>query len=205
MEKYPKQIQQSVKLLKEMQANSGKFRMWKNVELGREVLDLLGEIPDRGENHTPYDKIFLLCKLEENISSRDIPRFAMSVLSQMLLLYDIVKDSEIDRDDDGYIERGWIEKEYMKWSDYVDTDNVTNEAWIKKYRAHLKFDPVERSEVWERLYELVEAEVEKELGPDVRRGMGFCHHYWYVKRDVLSRYGIDWNTPALMNPGVMFD
>ena len=41
---------------------------------------------------------------------------------------------------------------------------------------------------------------------DEPRGMGFCFLYWNTKANVLSEYyGIEWRSPAIMNPGVMFD
>ena len=36
--------------------------------------------------------------------------------------------------------------------------------------------------------------------------MGFCFAYWHTKREVLSDdYGIEWRSPNIMNPGVIFD
>ncbi|WP_294456636.1 hypothetical protein [uncultured Bacteroides sp.] len=38
------------------------------------------------------------------------------------------------------------------------------------------------------------------------RGMGFCFAYWNTKAQVLKAdYGIEWRSPAIMNPHVMFD
>jgi len=37
------------------------------------------------------------------------------------------------------------------------------------------------------------------------RGMGFCFEYWSAKRDLLAEYGIEWRSPGVMNPRVMFD
>ncbi len=39
-----------------------------------------------------------------------------------------------------------------------------------------------------------------------RKGMGYCHAYWAEKKRILRRkYGIEWRTPAEMNPGTKFD
>ena len=68
----------------------------------------------------------------------------------------------------------------------------------------LKHDPVE----WTARYEEVIDEVEKIVADrlaDHPRGMGFCHAYWHELAEVLSDYGIEWRSPARMNPGVMFD
>ena len=38
------------------------------------------------------------------------------------------------------------------------------------------------------------------------RGMGFCHSYWATKKSILKdKYGIDWKSPAEMNPQTCFD
>jgi F-type H+-transporting ATPase subunit b len=36
--------------------------------------------------------------------------------------------------------------------------------------------------------------------------MGFCFEYWSKKSELLSsKYGIEWRSPSLMNPRVLFD
>ena len=72
------------------------------------------------------------------------------------------------------------------------------------YRVTLRFDPVERSERWEECIYEVEKECDRRLKGE-RRGMGFCFSYWSTRKAVLARYGIDWKSPAIMNPHVMFD
>lgn len=204
MEQYPEQIQESVNLLKQMQQNSQEFNMWKNISLARKVINLLEDIPDRGEYHTPYDKIFLLNILCENISCSDNPRFTLSVLTRMLELFNVVQLADY-KDYDERIERKRIENSYQKWTDYIDIENVKEDEWRKKYSRYLRFDPIERTEKWEAMNEQIEAEIDAEIDPDMPRGMGFCHYYWSLKKTVLQRHGINWQSPAVMNPGVLFD
>ena len=87
--------------------------------------------------------------------------------------------------------------------DYIDT-SVTMEDFCKRYRRHLKFDPVERSEEYERAISEVERKIAKGL-KGIPRGMGFCFAYWTAKKAELAKRAIEWNSPAYMNPGVMFD
>lgn len=204
MERYPLQIQEAVGLLKQMEQNAQEMRIWKNQELARRVVSLLDELPDRGDSHTPYDKIFLLNVLTDNISCSDTPRYAIEVLTRMLTLFDATEPADF-QDDDNPIDRKSIEEERQKWADYIDTRYVSADDWCKRYGRHLRFDPVERTERWEAAYEQAEAEVEAEIGPDVPRGMGFCFHYWMTKQNVLMRHGIRWRSPSAMNPGVLFD
>ena len=68
----------------------------------------------------------------------------------------------------------------------------------------LKVDPVQATPEWENVIYEVEKEVDEEL-KDEPRGMGFCFSYWSAKRAALARRGIEWRSPSVMNPRVMFD
>lgn len=69
----------------------------------------------------------------------------------------------------------------------------------------LKHDPIEDTAP----YKAVIKDVEKELDyllKDKPRCTGFCHIYWHEKKRILKeKYGIEWNSPAVMNPRVRFD
>ena len=69
----------------------------------------------------------------------------------------------------------------------------------------LKYDPIEDSAEYKAVIKDVEKELDKLL-KNKPKGMGFCHIYWYEKRRILKeKYGIDWKSPSLMNPRVLFD
>lgn len=69
----------------------------------------------------------------------------------------------------------------------------------------LKYDPIENSAEYKAVIKDVEKELDKLL-KNKPKGMGFCHIYWYEKRRILKeKYGIDWKSPSLMNPRVLFD
>lgn len=73
-----------------------------------------------------------------------------------------------------------------------------------KTESTLKSDPVE----WTAEYEAVIDEAEHEAYSslvDTPRGMGFCFAYWAEKRKALAKRGIEWSSPNILNPGVMFD
>lgn len=69
----------------------------------------------------------------------------------------------------------------------------------------LKYDPVEDTPEYKAIEEEVEREIQRELGDEPQGYMGFCYRYWSVKRTVLARHGIEWRSPAMMNPRVIFD
>lgn len=69
----------------------------------------------------------------------------------------------------------------------------------------LKSDPVEWTERFEQVIDEAEAKVWSRIDADMR-GLGFCHLMWHELQHVLAcDYGIEWRSPARMNPRVMFD
>ncbi|MBQ4585894.1 MAG: hypothetical protein IJA82_06770 [Clostridia bacterium] len=68
----------------------------------------------------------------------------------------------------------------------------------------MNFDPVELTKEYLAIKDELEALVLKKVGK--RRGLGYCHLYWATKKRILKeKYGIDWKSPAELNPGVLFD
>ena len=68
----------------------------------------------------------------------------------------------------------------------------------------LRYDPIEDSEVYLSVIDEVECRLHEELKGEPRH-MGFCFRYWSAKRDLLAEYGIEWRSPGVMNPRVIFD
>ena len=163
---------------------------WKNIELGREAFGLMLSLPDTypGEYETSADKANLLSQMLDHMVETESPRLCITVREEMKRLNP--GDSAND-------------KALRMLRDYIDI-SVPMEDFCKRYRRHLKFDPIERSEEYERAIPEVEREIAKKL-KGIPRGMGFCFAYWSVKKTELAKRAIEWNSPAYMNPGVMFD
>ena len=69
----------------------------------------------------------------------------------------------------------------------------------------LKHDPVEDTAEFKAIEAELETKIEAEL-EGVGRGMGFCYEYWHTKQIILERdYGIEWDSPVVLNPTVHFD
>ena len=65
------------------------------------------------------------------------------------------------------------------------TDSVEN---TEKYRfAMMEINPILENEFKDKF------------------GMGICHSYWHRKKELLAKYGIDWKSPAELNPDIRFD
>ena len=68
----------------------------------------------------------------------------------------------------------------------------------------LKYDPVEDTPEFQAIKDELEEKIIAKIGPN--NGMGYCYLYWETKRDILKKdYGIEWKSPALLNPKVRFD
>ncbi|MBD1812991.1 hypothetical protein NDA07_01485 [Microcoleus vaginatus DQ-U2] len=68
-----------------------------------------------------------------------------------------------------------------------------------------KHDPIEDDPKFKSIIEAAEREAEAELAnePEV---LGYCHQFWSTKTRILKeKYGVDWKSPAEMNPDVLFD
>ena len=68
----------------------------------------------------------------------------------------------------------------------------------------LKYDPVEDTDGYLAVIDEVERRLYEKFKGEPRH-MGFCFGYWSAKRDLLAEYGIEWRSPNIMNPRVLFD
>ena len=190
---------------------------WKNLPLAREAFDLMkDDLPLRVSGElTPYTRIVLLGKMLACLPERDCARFILEVRQYQLSLFPLIsaEDAREDMDIDGYegeaeayvheVTKEDVQDATTRTEDYLNP-RITMELWCQKYGVHLKFDPVERSEKWEDVIYDVEAEC-ADILKDEPMHMGYCFRYWSTKKEVLARRGIDWSSPAVMNPRVMFD
>ncbi len=65
-------------------------------------------------------------------------------------------------------------------------------------------DPVEKTVEYEEAMKEIDPILDKEF-PDDEYVMGTCHRYWARKKELLRRFGIEWKSPAEMNPFTIFD
>lgn len=198
-------------LASEMMDNVEEGNFWKNIPLARKFIHVLKDIaPFRCGRVNPAFKAHLISVLLKNdfIQKQDAPRLFQSYCELYRLYLDYDCSSDYDEE---------LSKEFDK-SYFKDVDRwIYNLAWIiddpsRDYSiicwngigSCLKADIVQATEKWEEVIYDVEKEVDEEL-KDENRGMGFCHAYWSAKRAALARRGIEWRSPAAMNPRVMFD
>ena len=191
-------IERLVANVNKMREYSQEMRMWKNIPLAKECVQLLKDIEDPEE--TPMGKALACEAIVAQLPEYNVPRLVLSILHYKLQL---VKESE-EQDPERYPTEEEVGSEIQRLSDYIDTDRLSADAFREKYNRHLKADPVERTPEWEENYYEVEQECDRRL-KDIPRGMGFCHTYWPTLRAVLAERGIEWHSPSELNPRVMFD
>lgn len=171
-------------------------REWENASLAREFLDIADYLES-------YD--VMLDRLDAAASRMtdaiyDHPSLKLRLLEFRLLVLNRIESmcghetslSEYLECDIGTYRHN------IECADNGDFGNI-------RQTGHLKSDPVE----WTSEYESVIDEVLKKVSARLKghpRGMGFCHALWCAKAAVLREdYGIEWRSPAVMNPGTMFD
>lgn len=191
-------IQRIIGNVNQMRENSQDMRMWKNIPLAKECVQLLKDIDDPEE--TPMGKALACEAVIEQLPEYDVPRFVLSILRYKL---ELVQQSD-EQDPERYPTSEEVQDEIQRLEDYIDTDHVSDATFHERYHRHLKADPIERTPQWEENYYEVEKECDRRLG-DTPRGMGFCFGYWSTLREVLAERGINWKSPSQLNPGVMFD
>lgn len=187
-----------IALVDEMRENSQVQRFWKNVPLAKECIRLLHDLDDPEEDS--QGKAMVCNAICEQLPEYDMPRFVLDILHyERELLVEAEKDGCGDPE---ALEA--VDFDIQQLNDYIDIRHVDAREFKKRYDRMLDFDPIERTPEWEKLFCEVEEECDRRLG-DAPRGMGFCFAYWSVRREVLEEHGIQWQSPAAMNPHVMFD
>ncbi len=176
-------------LYDQMSANEGGGDFWKNIPLAKEALHLIKDVAPNEDDEILKE----FCELvvdEKLLLEADTPRLILSFMDY----WHVMNESTYNWEEDTTRLLRMI-------------DPATEEEERKKLMMrdrYLLYDPVQLTEAWEEHIYDVEVELE-EIFKNHPRHMGFCHLYWSEKRNVLAKYGIDWRSPARMNPRTMFD
>ena len=171
-------------------------REWENSSLAKEFLDIATYL--EGYDHMLERLYSAVSRMVDTIFER--PRLKMKLLDfELMVLRRIEAQTGHDMSICEHVSNEL--SFYYRNIKYADSGDF---ASIEQ-RGNLKHDPIEWSAEYERIIDDVEKKV-GELLSDEPRGMGFCFSYWNTKANVLSEYyGIEWRSPAIMNPGVIFD
>lgn len=192
-------IEHLLAIVNEMQENARNMRTYRNLPLADEFVQLLKGIDDPEEKG--IGQVRAIEAMVDYLPEYDVPRCVLAIRryeKEQLALC-----GEDDLKNEPHLAEE-LSENIRKLEDYIDTANVSDEEFRKKYDRPLKADPIERTLEWEENYYEVEKETDRRL-KDVPRGMGFCYAYWSTLRTVLAERGIEWHSPHALNPRVMFD
>ena len=74
---------------------------------------------------------------------------------------------------------------------------------IWNHEAEMWVDEVEYTAEFEEAMELIQPILDSEFG--VKPRFGVCHAIWSKQKELLAEHGINWLSPAELNPEVIFD
>jgi hypothetical protein len=90
----------------------------------------------------------------------------------------------------------------------IDPDPVYRETEVRQARPRLNgevFDPQESDPALKDRFAFADRKAERAVG-DVPRDSKFIWHFWEAKRRILkAKFGIQWKTPAELNPRIKYD
>lgn len=171
-------------------------REWENASLAREFLDIAHFL--EGYDNM-LDNLYLAAHRMRNAIS-DHPRLKIEILKLEKTILQRIEascDHELGASEEVENELSYYQRN-VEYADKGHFDKIVPPG-------HLKRDPIEWSADYERIIDEANQKIYSFL-EDQPRGMGFCFAYWHTKKRILKEcYGMDWNSPATMNPGVMFD
>ena len=171
-------------------------REWENAQFAREFLDYANHL-------NQYEHMVNVLYVATKRMADAIIEHPRLKLEIMQLRYEVLRFIENrDMHEMGITEdlRGEMRlyRRNIEAADKGDFDSV-------EQKGHLKHDPVEWTARWEEVIDEADEIVYRNLS-DHPRGMGFCFAFWHERATVLSEmFGIEWRSPSLMNPGVIFD
>ena len=162
---------------------------WQNASLAREAMDYARQLMEHKDMLSVVES-----SLDDMVEAiNEHPRLKLELMLlrlQVLQMLNIAHD-ELEADIAFY-------RSNIAAADSGKLEDV-------KQTTMLKHDPVEWTARWEEVVDEADKIVEARL-VDHPRGMGYCHAYWPERAEVLmSKFGVEWRSPARMNPRVIFD
>lgn len=185
-------------LVAEANANRIGGPVWQNAGLCRVMLRY-GRVLERFSDHG--DIADTLCSAAERMEDSlfDHPRLKAELVRFIIeLLHGLeCREGHDISSTDHFMEQLAMLERNIAWADSGQLDRV-------EQTGHERYDPVE----WTELYENVIDDASRQALDRLKghpRGLGFCHAYWSELGDALAERGVEWRSPALMNPHTLYD
>lgn len=220
--KFTKEIEEKIKALKENINNRNHF----GIVSYRDSFDLNSILniiyPIINSNKATKDDLYKSISVLSYVAAKyeKMPRYGevvdiyFTTIKCISLMYN--KYNELHKNHKELIKKAIISKQRFIKSDRTDIINLC-QSFLKKETINLYFanvvnntaivknDPVEMSNKYIKVIDIVEEKLENELNtvPSLIRGM--CYVKWDIKKKLLKEYGIDWKSPKELNPHIIFD
>lgn len=169
---------------------------WKNTPYLKEIIEharILSADNDRAM------LIYNVCAKADDYCYNH-PRIKVELMRIQTKMLPLLTDADFDTESESKRITTEIEK-YIHNIDAADSNRLSDIIQI----GYTKCDPVEWTQRYEDCIDRAE-EIADSILEGQRRGMGFCHIYWNTIAEVLHKhFGIEWRSPALMNPKTRFD
>ena len=96
-------------------------------------------------------------------------------------------------------------KEYQcRMQNYIKLYDWRLDRLHRRSSSTSRVDRIEDSVKYSRIKDELHQLIVKKVGEF--NGIGYCHYYWQAKKSILKeKYGVDWKSPAELNPGIRFD
>lgn len=162
---------------------------WQNASLAREAMDYARQLMEHKDMLSVVES-----SLDDMVEAiNEHPRLKLELMLLRLQVLQMLNKPQMELEADIAFYRSNIAA-----ADSGKLEDV-------KQTTMLKHDPVEWTARWEEVIDEADKIVEARL-VDHPRGMGYCHAYWPERAEVLmSKFGVEWRSPARMNPRVIFD
>lgn len=171
---------------------------WRNTPFINEILEYAPLLLNDGRKRY-HNIVFNVCERINDILYNH-PRQSLKVLEVQLIALEGTKEKKEDKErlrKEIENEMCFLDKN-IKAADSGHADRCENRGSIKR-------DSVEWTAEYENAIDEAEEKASDRLA-GFPRVMGFCHAYWHSLANILFEdYGIVWRSPAMMNPGVIFD
>jgi len=104
--------------------------------------------------------------------------------------------------------------EVCRWASYTLVDGEVGWRYFVKFKADGSLDYIHDSRCdakeYDAKYRKVIKAAEDEAHAEMKRngsfgGFGSVHTFWHLKKEMLKAKGIEWRSPAELNPNTCYD
>ncbi len=131
-----------------MRKNAEEMRIWKNLSIAKETFELIKQV---GDDEGPLGRAMGCEMVVDKLSEYDAPRFTLQMLRYELEQLQMSEEKSDDLTEEDVLDH------IAELERFIDIENVSYEDYREQSHRTLKFDPIERTPLWEEINQEVEA------------------------------------------------